>query len=150
MLRWFHFGEGEYQATEAAIRDELASETAGNDELPPPVEALRPAEVDGALVVPPSEEVFPGGAIDQPWAGEQSGAPMELGYQAAGAFVSADGEGTLEIALDGAAARTVAVDAPGLYELAEHPSHEAHRLALRPSPGVRVWSVSFAPGVAAP
>ena len=36
---------------------------------------------------------------------------------------------------------------PGLLTLAEHPSHEAHDLLIRPSPGMRVWSLSFAAGV---
>ena len=35
---------------------------------------------------------------------------------------------------------------PGLLALAEHPRHEAHSLVLRPTPGLRVWSLSFAAG----
>ena len=45
----------------------------------------------------------------------------------------------------GPASRSRSPD-PGLYALAEHPSHEAHRLILRPTPGLRIWSVSFAAG----
>jgi hypothetical protein len=41
----------------------------------------------------------------------------------------------------------VTVDAPGLVELAAHASHEEHVMRMRPSEGVRVWSISFAAGV---
>ena len=115
-------------------------------ELPEPLEPLRPSDAPGALVAAPSEEVFPGGSADEPWTGEASGAPLELGYEAAGAFASLDGEGTLQVSLDGGGRRAIAIGAPGLYPLAEHPAHERHRIALRPSPGVRVWSVASRPG----
>jgi hypothetical protein len=145
-LRWYHFGEGEYVATEKAVQAELVA-VDSRSELPEPLAPVRPSDEPGALVVPPSDEVFPGGSISEPWSGEDSGAPLELGYEAAGAFATADGGGTLEVALDGGAARVLTIDVPGLYELAEHPHHERHRLALRPSAGVRIWSVSFAAGV---
>ena len=51
------------------------------------------------------------------------------------------------MSLDGGEPRRIVVEAPGLYELAEHAQHESHRIELRPSGGLRVWSVSFAPGV---
>ncbi len=44
---------------------------------------------------------------------------------------------------------TISCDAPALHTLAEHPSHESHDLVLRPTPGLRIWSVSFAAGVPA-
>ena len=47
-LRWFHFGEGEYAATEAAIQDELR-ELDALAELPPPLEPLRPSDAPGRL-----------------------------------------------------------------------------------------------------
>ena len=55
MLRWAHFGEGEYQATEEAIRLELEDVLS----LPAPLEALRPGDTDGALVAAPSAELLP-------------------------------------------------------------------------------------------
>ena len=144
-LRWYHFGEGEYSDSEEAIQAELRA--AGVDRgLPEPLAPLRPSDAPGALVAHPSEEVFPGGSAEEAWTGEESGAPLELGYEGAGAFASMDGEGTLDLSVDGAEPHAIAVDAPGLYTLAEHPAHERHRLALRPSPGVRVWSLSFAAG----
>ena len=41
----------------------------------------------------------------------------------------------------------IAVGGAALFPLAEHPRHEEHELALRPSRGLRVWSVSFAAGL---
>jgi hypothetical protein len=146
VLVWFHFGEGEYASTEEAIRDAL-TEVRPDAELPPPGEVLRPTDAPGAGVVPPSEEVLPGGSPDDPWLASAERPSLELEYEAAGAHAAVDGNGELVISLDGGEPRRVEVGAPGLYELSEHPHHEEHRLELRPSEGVRVWSVSFAPGV---
>lgn len=145
-LAWFHFGEGEYAATERAIQ-ELVSAARPDAELPDPLEPLRPTDAPGALVVPPSEEVFPGGSSSEPWRATTERASLELAYEAGGAYASVDGEGELKIAVDEAEPVRLAIDSPGLYELAEHSQHEPHRLELRPSGGVRVWSVSFAAGV---
>jgi len=145
-LRWYHFGEGEYRGSEEAIQTELRAADVEHG-LPEPIAPLRPSDAPGAMVASPTEEIFPGGSADEPWTGEDSGAPLELGYEGAGAFASLDGQGTLELALDGGDPHEIAVNAPGLYALAEHSGHERHRLALRPSPGLRVWSLSFAAGV---
>jgi hypothetical protein len=148
VLRWFHFGEGEYRATEEAIQ-ELILESDPGRRLPEPLSPLRPSDAPGALVVPPSEEVFPGGSPTEPW--EAAGAATEVGleYAAGGAYASVDGVGTIALALDAQALEPVAVDSPGLMELACHDAHEEHCLRLRPSPGVRLWSISFAAGVPA-
>ena len=39
-LTWFHFGEGEYEATERAIQEELQA-TNGADSLPDPIAPIR-------------------------------------------------------------------------------------------------------------
>ena len=57
------------------------------------------------------------------------------------------GEGRIEYAIDDGASRAIEVDAPGLFELAEHPRHGSHRLRLEPSPGVELYSVSFSAGL---
>jgi hypothetical protein len=145
-LRWFHFGEGEYAATEAAIAQELAA-LAPDFEAPPPLEPLRPSDAPGALVAPPSQEVFPGGSPSQPWRPPGDGEVLALTYEAGGAHASVDGEGELAVAVDGGEERAVEVSGPGLYDLATHPGHEAHELGLRVSPGVDLYSVSFAAGV---
>jgi hypothetical protein len=145
-LDWFHFGEGEYAETEAAIRAALADARPGV-ELPPPGEPLRATDAPGAFVVPPTDELFPGGSAAEPWVASADRPAIEAEYEAGGAHAAVDGEGELVVALDGGPPERIPVDAPGLYELATHPKHERHRIELRPPGGVRVWSVAFAPGV---
>jgi hypothetical protein len=146
VLRWFHFGEGEYEGTEVAIQ-ELLLESAPDLRLPDPLPPLRPSDAPGALVAPPSDEVLPGGSASEPWRATAGQPGLELGYAAGGAYTTVDGAGVIDVSLDGGPASRVTVDAPGLVELAAHPSHEEHIVRLRPSEGVRVWSVSFAAGV---
>jgi hypothetical protein len=144
-LRWVHFGEGEYAATEAAMQEELREGEPLLD-LPPPMEPLRASDAPAARVMPPGEEVFPGGSHHRAWepASERS---LELAYEGAGAHVTVEGRGSIAVELDGEPASVIEVPGPGLYDLAEHPVHGAHRVALTPSPGLRVWSVSFSAGV---
>jgi hypothetical protein len=144
-LRYFHFGEGEYQATEEAIQEELRARDA-TVELPPPMEPLRPSDAPGALVAPPSEEVFPGGSRQEPWRASDEEPGLEVAYAAGGAFAAIDGTGALAVELDGEA-RTVDVAGPGLYELASHARHEEHRVTLRPDPELEIYAISFAAGV---
>jgi hypothetical protein len=145
-LRWFHFGEGEYRATEEAIQEELRR-GGFEGELPAPLEPLRPTDAPGALVAAPSQEVFPGGGAPTPWSPSAAEQALEVEYAAGGAFASIDGTGELAVSLDGGPSRPFAVDAPALYRLAEHPRHGRHRLLLEAAPGLRIWSVSFAPGL---
>jgi hypothetical protein len=145
-LRWFHFGEGDYLGTEEAIQAELREQDALRD-LPAPLEPLRATDAPGARVMAPSPEVFPGGSWERPWTAGEDGEQLALRYEAGSAHATIEGEGELEVELDGAAPQPVAVSGPALYDLAEHPRHESHALVLRPSPGLRVWSVSFAAGV---
>jgi len=147
-LRWFHFGEGAYRETELAIQTELP---AGGAEPPPaPLAPLRASDVPDAVVIPPTAEVFPGGSVSEPWPAIEDERSISLDYEAGGAFASAGGEGELDVILDRDGRRTVRVDAAGLYELAAHPHHVRHALRIEATPGVRVWSISFAPGVPPP
>ncbi len=97
--------------------------------------------------MPPTEELFPGGSWEQPWIAGTDGEDLALDYQAGGAYATVEGEGELQVEIDGEWRTIPAGPAPGLRVLAEHPRHEAHNLVLRPAPGVKVWSISFAPGV---
>lgn len=146
ILRWYHFGEGEYTATEAEIRAQLAL---GGDEsaLPEPLAPMRATDAPGARVVPPTPEVFPGGDVATPLRGAGGGGGMDLAYQGAGAAVTLDGDGELEYAVDDGSPVRLEVRGPGLYELAAHERHGSHRLRLRPSAGLELWCVAFAPGV---
>jgi hypothetical protein len=145
VLRWYHFGEGEYQATEAEIRAELA---AGGDEsgLPEPLAPLRASDAPGARVVPPTPEVFPGGDPATPLRAARGDGGLELPYEGAGAAATVDGEGVLEVGVDDEPTRRLEVSAPGVYELADHDRHGSHTLRLRPSGGLELWCVAFAPG----
>jgi hypothetical protein len=145
-LAWFHFGEGEYQATEEAIQAELREQDALR-ELPAPMEALRPSDAPGAKVMPPTPELFPGGSWGRPWTAGEDGDTLDVSYEAGGAYVTVEGSGEIAAEIDGAAIDPVAIDGAALYPLVEHPRHDPHRLELHPSPGLRLWSVSFAAGV---
>jgi hypothetical protein len=145
-LSWVHFGEGEYLATEIAIQEELR-EIDALRELPEPMAPLRPTDGPGAQVMPPSAELFPGGSWERAWTAGEDGEALALDYQAGGAFATIEGAGEVQIEIDGEWRQPLATNDPALYTLAEHPSHEAHSLVLHPTPGLRIWSVSFAAGV---
>lgn len=145
-LTWFHFGEGEYQGTEEAIQAELREHDVLR-ELLAPMEPLRPTDTPNAPVMPPTEELFPSSSWEQPWTAGEDGEALELAYEAGGAYATVEGSGEIAVELDGAPATTVAVEGAALYPLAEHHRHEQHALTLRPSPDLRIWSLSFAAGV---
>ena len=108
---------------------------------------LRPSDAPGAQVIPPTPEAFPGGSWERPWTAGEDGEDLALDYQAGGAFVTVEGEGEIEFEIDGEWTTLPSDATPGLRALAEHPTHEAHNLILRPAPGVKIWSISFAAGV---
>ncbi len=145
-LSWFHFGEGEYLNTELAIQEELRELDALRS-LPDPMQPLRPSDTPNARVMPPSPEVFPGGSWEQPWVAEPGDAELTVGYAAAVVGATVEGSGELRVAIDDGETRSIAIEHPGLYVLAEHERHEAHSLALTADEGLRIWSVSFAAGL---
>ena len=144
-LSWVHFGEGEYLETEIAIQEELR-EIDALQALPEPMAPLRSTDAPGARVMAPTPELFPGGSWERPWTAGEDGEELVLEYAAGGAYATVEGAGAIAIELDGQPAGTVATADPGIYPLAKHPGHEAHRIALHPTPGLRIWSVSFAAG----
>lgn len=145
-LAWFHFGEGEYRATEEAIQAELR-EIDALRELPEPMAPIRPTDASGETVIAPTQELFPGGSWERPWIAGEDGETLEARYEAGGAHVTAEGSGEIAVELDGSSVGTVRVDGVALYALAEHPRHEQHSLTLRPTPGLHIWSLSFAAGI---
>jgi hypothetical protein len=144
-LSWVHFGEGEYLATEIAIQEELR-EIDALQPLPEPMASLRPSDAPGAWVMAPTPEVFPGGSWERPWTAGEDSEELSLEYAAGGSYATVEGAGEIAVELDGEPAGTVAVADPALHALAEHPGHEAHTITLRPTPGLRIWSVSFPAG----
>jgi hypothetical protein len=144
VLTWAHFGEGEYLATEEAIQEELRAMDLAAP-LPAPMDPLRATDAAGALVAPPSEEVFPGGSPAEAWEASDGEHGLEVEYEAGGAYVVVEGHGTLEACVDGGP--PAKLSGQGLIPIAEHPRHERHTVAIDASPGVRVWAISFAPGI---
>ncbi len=145
-LSWVHFGEGEYLETEIAIQEELREIDALRP-LPEPMAPLRPTDAPGARVMAPTPELFPGGSWERAWTAGEDGEDLALDYQAGGVYVTAEGSGELLAEIDGEWGEPIAAGpSPGLVTIAEHTRHEAHSLVLRPTPGLRIWSVSFAAG----
>ena len=144
-LRWYHLGEGEYVASEEAIRAELPKANRGSGGLPEVLEPLRATDAPGAEVVAPTAEIFPGGSPSEPWRSGREG-ELEIEYAAGGAYASVGGEGTITVSIDGEPS-DIAVTAPGLVELASHERHQAHSLRVRATGGLEIYSLSFAPGV---
>jgi hypothetical protein len=146
-LRWYHLGEGDYQGTEEAIREELSG---GNGhEWPPLIEPVRPSDALGVQVIAPTPEIFPGGSTEEPWPKADADRALELEYEAGGACAATDGEGEITVRVDGEPADTVRVTHPGLQELISHDRTERHRLELEPSPGLLIYSIQFAAGLPA-
>jgi hypothetical protein len=143
-LRWYHLGEGEYQATEEAIQEALRDAAPNGRDWPPPLEPLRPSDAPGARVVAPTPELFPGGAPGQPWKPESGGATLALDYEAGGAYAAVDGHGEVAVHLDGTPLDPVSVPRPGLHEITAHERTERHSLELRPSSEISVYSIQFA------
>ncbi len=145
-LAWFHFAEGDYLATEEAIQAELRGVEALR-RLPPLLSPLRPTDGPGTRVIAPSPEVFPGGSWQRAWTAGVDGADLQLRYGAGGAYATAEGHGEIALELDGRSQAAVSVEHPALYKLTEHNRHESHTITLRPSAGLRLWSISFAAGL---
>lgn len=147
-LRWFHFGEGEYVATEEAIQEELLVASPTLD-LPEPLIPLRPVDAPGTLVARPSSELLPRGSISEPWRASGPDDPLEFDYEAGSAWATVDGHGELSASIDGAPPRRIPVDAPGAYELSTHEHHEHHEISLTAAGDVALYAVSFGAGLPA-
>jgi thiol-disulfide isomerase/thioredoxin len=117
----YHYGEGGYDETEAAIQELLGIER-------PALEPLRPEDAPGALLSPQSEDV-PG--------------PYNGPYEAGGVWAVLAGEGSVT-----ANGRTISVMAPGAYELVSHPVSTEGELELEVGAGVTCHAVCFTPGLA--
>ncbi len=105
---------------------------------------MRPSDAPDAVVVRPTDEVFPGGSVTEPL--RAGGTPIEIEYAAGGAHATVDGAGCLRVTIDDKS-REISVESPGLVDLAVHPKHEQHSLRLEVGEGVDLYSVSFSPGV---
>jgi hypothetical protein len=145
-LRWYHLGEGDYAATEEAIREAL-SESDGDHDWPSLLEPIRPSDVPEVKVIAPTPELFPGGSTEEPWSSTEGVPALELEYEAGGAYAATDGEGRILVAVDGEDRDPIEVTSAGLQELTAHERTERHTLRLEPSPGLLVYSIQFAAAV---
>lgn len=135
LLRWFHFGEGDYEGTERAIHETLL-EIDPELDLPGPLEPLRPEDAPGLvldaqtadLALPADRERL---ELVRDWIdGEDyveaadAGGAARVEFRAGGAWAVLS-EGGLE--------------EPGLYEtsgtvVAEHPGLRLHGFQFTPDP----------------
>ena len=136
LLRYIHYGEGEYEETEAAIQ-QLLRELDPELELPSPVEPLRAEDAPGVLLEPQTADIaLPRDRerleLVRDWTdGEDwieaadAGAAAEFEFRGGGAFAVLSGP----------------VE-PGLYE--------ADGRSEADSPGLRLHGVQFTPGPPGP
>jgi hypothetical protein len=61
--------------------------------------------------------------------------------------VVADGVGAIRVAVDGKPEDDINVSSAGLAQIAGSGPHESHRVELEVPEGVRIWAISFAPGL---
>ena len=145
-LRWYHLGEGEYAATEEAIREQL--EDGSNGGWPDLVGPLRPGDEPGAEVIAPTPEVFPGGSEGEPLAmsGERTRSSSTTRRPRPTRRPAA--RGRCRSRSTARPEREVEVAGPALYELAAGERHARHHLSLRGTGAIELHSIQFAPGPA--
>ena len=171
-LRYYHFGEGSYDTTEARIRT-LLGENAGllpvANELsdPTPTELTTPESYLGyerlahfadKTVTPDKFATyrFPPGDLEQnelAYAGRWRvaaqrivagpGAQLRLRFIARSVHLVLGGQGSVAVFVDGAPQGTVKVRASKLYTLARLPNLKSRLLELRFSPGVEAYAFTF-------
>jgi cytochrome c biogenesis protein CcdA/thiol-disulfide isomerase/thioredoxin len=171
-LRYVHFGEGEYDTTEARIRT-LLGENAGmlpvaNELSDPTPKALttpesylgyqRLARFSERTVTPDRFAAyhFPSRKLqlnELSYAGRWRvngedvvagpGARLRLSFTARRVHLVLGGRGSVRVLIDGRPVRTVRVNGSRLYTLVEMPSPRNGLLELRFSPGVRGYAFTF-------
>jgi cytochrome c biogenesis protein CcdA/thiol-disulfide isomerase/thioredoxin len=171
-LRYYHFGEGEYDTTEARIRS-LLGESAGA--LPVAAELTDPtpttqttpetylgyqrlARFPQKTITPKqfADYHFPGPALQQDelaYAGSWRvtpeeivagpGARVRLQFSAQKVHLVLGGQGTVQVLLDGKRHGTTRVRGSRLYTLLRLPEMRSGLLELRFSPGVRGYAFTF-------
>lgn len=145
ILRWFHFGEGDYQGTEEAIQGALKAAFEELPEMPRFMDPVRPTDAAGVEVIPPGQELVP--FEGRAWTIDD-GQAFDVEYEGGGVYATAEGSGRLLVTLDGKPHAEIEINGPGLYTLAEHSRHGAHRVGLELEGDPAIWSVSFAPALA--
>jgi len=170
-VRYYHFGEGDYAETEAAIRELLAARGSAvpaasqlSDDSPrglvTPESYLgyeRLARYAGTPVVQDrhARYTFPAQLADNElayggsWKVEHeravagADARLRLDYRARDVFLVLTGRGSVQVLVDGRAEGRVDVTEDRLYTLVERDEIAGHLLELRFSPGVAAYAFTF-------
>jgi hypothetical protein len=133
VLRYVHYGEGDYLDCERAIQETLAELGAGFD-APEPMDPVRPEDEPGVLLEPQTADIaLPGDAdrldLVRDWLtgedyleAEDAGAAARFTYSGGGAFAVLSG----------------ADRAPGLYEVSDG-------AVVADDPGLRLHGIQFTP-----
>jgi cytochrome c biogenesis protein CcdA/thiol-disulfide isomerase/thioredoxin len=170
-VRYFHFGEGEYDKTESAIRELLAEPgktlpAASKLADKSPTGLLTPESYLGykrlaryagegparnaeqAYTFPKSlqenELAYAGRwRVEGERAVAGAGARLRLSYRARDVYLVLTGRGTVTVLVDGKPERSVRVTGDRLYTLAERPKLANHLLELRFTPGLAGYAFTF-------
>jgi cytochrome c biogenesis protein CcdA/thiol-disulfide isomerase/thioredoxin len=166
-VRYVHFGEGEYDKTEAAIRRLLAepgapagkpSKTYDTAELATPETYLGSARADG-FTEPPRDgthdytrsedlsgsEFSLGGrwTVDEEAATAGAGATLHANVTGKDVYLVLSGPGRVEVTVDGRPEKTIEVSEQQIYHLLSRPQPGSHDLRLRFSEGVSAYAFTF-------
>ena len=171
-VREAHFGEGDYDKTEAAIRSLLSgvastlpgtaagiADTTPTGSLTPEsyLGAARLARYAGGKIVPgrqhdyrlPAHLALNDLAYGGNWTVEPErivaghGARLRLAYLARKVYIVLGGTGTMTVRVDGRLSSSIRVDGDRLYTAVDREQSGRHLLELRFSPGVLAYSFTF-------
>ena len=166
-VRYAHFGEGEYDKTEAAIRSLLPDKNLGKPageqpgEVPgnaTPETYLGAARAQGWEPPPqPGTHDYSGisrldqdrfalggrWTVDDESATAVKDATLRAHVRGKSVYLVLGGSGRVEVEVDGRPEKTVDVDGQRLYELMRRPQAGEHELTLRFEPGVAGYAFTF-------
>ncbi|MGI9111138.1 MAG: cytochrome c biogenesis protein DipZ [Gaiellaceae bacterium] len=171
-VRYYHFGEGDYDESERAIRELLAER--GDASLPAPAALAdesprglvtpesylghkRLARYAGTTIAPDRErsyalsaelaenELTLGGRwkVEDERAVAGRDARLRLRYRARDVYLVLTGKGAVEVLVDGKPESTISVSREKLYTLVEREEIAEHLLELRFAPGVAGYAFTF-------
>ncbi len=171
-VRYYHFGEGDYNESENAIRELLAERT--DADLPAPAALAdesprglvtpesylgheRLARYVGTTIAPDREQQYAfapklaeneltfGGRwrVEGERAVAARDARLRLRYRARDVYLVLTGRGSVSVLVDGKPVRTIRVTREKLYTLVEREEIGDHLLELRFAPGVSGYAFTF-------
>ena len=167
-VRYFHFGEGDYGATEEAIRTLLGTDAPPASNLPDesphgqvtpesylgyerlaryagePIEKDKPHAYTFPRGLSENELSFSGiWTVQDERAIAGLSAGLRLLYRARDVYLVLTGKGTVDVIVDGKPERKVRVRNDRLYTLVHRPELGEHLLELHLTPGVAAYAFTF-------